>query len=123
MNGDPSTSAAGGTATGIRDKDEQVIREDDEEEDKEEKDKDDRRRRRLGAPDTENVDDTPDVIKNKYHAIRKCLEEMTCADCLEVALFDYQGEGRIIHDDNQGEACEFNLGDDYTMQVHKLLVR
>jgi len=73
--------------------------------------------------DSDVVDDTPDYIMEKYHAIRACLEEMSCTSCMDQAFFDNDGEGKMIHDDEQGEACEFNLGEGYTVQTHKLLVR
>jgi hypothetical protein len=109
---DPSTSAASSTNSNTNNKDKN-------EEDKEEdEDEDDRR-----LAEEEEEDDTPDYVKEKYAAVRACLEAMSCSECLDQAFFDYAGEGTMIHNDSQGEACEFDLGEGYTMQTHKLLVR
>lgn len=90
-----------------------------EEEEEEDENEDDRRL----VEEEETEDDTPDYVKEKYAAVRACLEAMSCSECLDQAFFDYAGEGKMIHDDSQGEACEFDLGEGYTMQTHKLLVR
>jgi len=78
--------------------------------------------RRLGAPATEE-DVTPDAIKVKLESVRACLEELSCAQCVDQAYFDYDGHGRMLHEDDHGEACEFDLGEGYSIQTHKLLVR
>lgn len=120
VNGDPSTSAAGEQASGTRPQNQARPRPNENEE--EEEDEDDRRRR-LGAPPVDDADEeAPEEIMQKYAAVRACLEEMSCNECLDQAFLDYDGTGRIIHDDTQGEACEFDLGDGYTVQTHKLLV-
>lgn len=120
-NGDPPTSAAGEaarppTSGQINREDDEVNEDDDEDE------------RRLGAPvrrlddlPTED-DDTPVAVTEKYAAVRACLEERGCAECVDETFFDY-GNVRMLHENDQGEACEFDLGEGYTIQTHKLLVR
>jgi len=100
-NGDPSTSAAGA-------------------QDQNDDEGDQRIRRRLGEP---AIEDTPDAIKAKYESVRACLEELSCTECMDQAFFDYDSHGRMLHENDQGEACEFDLGEGYTIQTRKLLVR
>ena len=102
------------------------------EEDVENEEENEDDRRRLGAPRSKKnrlleapkeEDDTPDTIKERYAAVRACLEEFGCGECMQQAFFDYDGGRRMLHKDEQGEACEFHLGDGYMIQTHKLLVR
>ena len=59
----------------------------------------------------------------KYYSVLACLESKTCADCIDEAFFDYGGtRHRMLHENEQGEACEFDIGEGYKIQTHKLLV-
>lgn len=98
----------------------------DEEEYEENEDDDERRldapSRRLGSPPAKMEDDTPASIMEKYVTVRACLEDYSCAECVDETFFDY-GNVRMLHENDQGEACEFDLGEGYAIQTHKLLVR
>lgn len=126
-NGDAPTSAAGESS--VRPSEGNTARpsgENNFEEEEENEDDDERRldapNRRLGSPPSETTDNTPASVTEKYIAVRACLEEKSCAECVDETFFDY-GNVRMLHENDQGEACEFDLGEGYTIQTHKLLVR
>jgi hypothetical protein len=129
-NGDPMTSAAGESlvrpseGNNARPSGENNFQ--DEEEYEENEDDDERRldapSRRLGSPPAKMEDDTPASIMEKYVTVRACLEDYSCAECVDETFFDY-GNVRMLHENDQGEACEFDLGEGYAIQTHKLLVR
>lgn len=75
--------------------------------------------RRLGVPGV--VDGT---VMQKYNAIVHCLQTKACSECMEQLSFGNTskgGAGRMLHESEQGEACEFSF-DGYMVQCHKLLV-
>ena len=78
---------------------------------------DGRRQRRLGTPVIDN--ETPNEIAEKYKSVVDCLTSKTCFECEGESIFD---EYSLIHDSDEGEACEFTLGEGYTARVDKLLV-
>lgn len=88
----------------------------------EEEEEDDEDDRRLEAP-VDAKEETSDVIMEKYYSVAACLETKACSECMDEAFFDYGGaRHRMLHESEQGEACEFDLGEGYTIQSHKLLV-
>lgn len=123
VNGDPPTSAAG-ESTGRPPIRPPTLGQENREDDDENEDDDERR---LGAPDRilndpSTADDTPAAVMDKYHAILSCLEKKSCSECVDETFFDY-GNVRLLHENEQGEACQFDLGEGYSIQTHKLLVR